>query len=446
MSDILEQMKDRTFEQYQLELTYIMPDGSVEMGFSPLLQSSNDYPILLVSEKGQTMIADGKFNIDAHPEFEWARKALSDTRSDLHKLSILGPKEGCVWQAFQQQGGWLGICEKGCALTLRDALTENKNITSASNSVCGSSLNMAPIIGINASATASDGHLETLLHEMTHNIHDTIHPFQETPAFHFALDFERTRGSSIVSNLDKTMQHFIKNGAYKQSEVNQELLCRLHEEKISNPEKFAQNAPILNTFFEKMMYPTIQYHLDGNQEAKQIMTDAMQMDFMCGMPLYGTHDKIKETKEKRQKILDEYYALKGTPDEKKSIEKLQAYDSQNTIPTLSAAKKNFNTYATNTLNEATDEHNLFQKGISNTLKKLQEREKQIKIEAPPNRLKSEIDGQLQRARQTAFRKLPTSPDHALKAWRKSGSYTYNETAYNKFISLRAANRKNNDGH
>ena len=395
MSDILEQMANRTFEQYTLELTYIMPDGSTKMGISPLLHTADNYPILLVSDTGKIVIADNKFDINKNPEFAWAKETLSRVRSDLKKLDSLGVKEGLAWRTFQQQGGWLGICENGAAVTVHDALCEEKNIRKASQYTLGSSLNAAPIIGINAGSSGGKNEiLETLLHEMTHNLHDTVHPFQDTKAFLTALELERALNKPIVRKLDRQMNSLIRQGAYSERQINKELLCRLHEEKIRDAENFARELPALNDFYEKMMYPTVLYHLDGNMASKDIMIKGMDMELPAISPLHNLYENLISAKngETKHRLAEE-------------LETKSSY---------------FTRYVGYICEQANDTDKRRGQTLSDTLKKLQTQSEQ---------------------------KRPRLPDHVHSAWRKGGNIVHGtKTMYDTILNARFINRRKNDSN
>ncbi len=413
---------------------------------------SENHPILLVSKSGLTAIADKNFNIDDHPEFEWAKKLLSDTRSDLKKLTALGPKEGLAWRTFQQQGGWLGICEQGDTVSITEVLTENEKITLAKSNLGGSSHRWFPIIGINASSNHTDKHLTTLLHELTHNLNDTVHPFWDTPAFKFALDCERARGSETVLNLDDCMQRLIQRGHYSPAENNEELVARLHERKIANPEKFAQDAPFINTFFEQMMYPAIRYYVDGDQKAKEQITDAMRLgNFESDSPFADIYQKIKKAKETRQHLVKECKKAKGTPNEAVATGRLKIHDLMDSADIISTARKLFNAHADDANRQATDRHQSFSNRISETLFNIQEIENNAATRNPPaNKRAYPRLTTLEKARIRSQIMQIKSPDFVLQAWRKGRElvqHNYGQTNYHALLNGRNINRnKKNDNN
>jgi hypothetical protein len=190
------------------------------------------------------------------------------------------------------------------------------------------------------------------------------------------------------------MNSLIRRGAYSERQINKELLCRLHEEKIRDPENFARELPALNDFYEKMMYPTVLYHLDGNMASKDIMIKGMDMDLPSGSPLCHLYEDLISAKNGET-----------------------SYPSTVSLQTSIFFLSN---HIKNTYDSANDTDKRHRQTISSTLKKLQ--------------TQSEPKG-------------PRLPDHVHSAWRKGGNIVHGtKTMYDTILNARFINRRKNDSN
>ena len=190
------------------------------------------------------------------------------------------------------------------------------------------------------------------------------------------------------------MNSLIRQGAYSERQINKELLCRLHEEKIRDPENFARELPALNDFYEKMMYPTVLYHLDGNMASKDIMIKGMDMDLPAISPLHNLYENLISAKngETKHRLAEE-------------LETKSSY---------------FTRYVGYICEQANDTDKRHRQTISSTLKKLQTQSEQ---------------------------KGPRLPDHVHSAWRKGGNIVHGtKTMYDTILNARFINRRKNDSN
>ena len=262
-----------TFNQYQLEYTY-MENGKELRGLMDFHPQYDEYPILLVSETGENLLLDkSKVDFSKYPEFQWAEKTYQKLRQDIKKLDSLPEQEGTVWRLFQKQGGFLALVENGNIdsatkslngkrttpkpkikdIALDDASRERYMEEKAG----GMSAGNIPMISVNSSVNSEYG--TVLVHELTHNACSTISSFDNDPLFRAVIEAERNNGTSdILTALDNQMNYSINiNHHYTQQNIYQELLARLHEERLKNPAEFKKQLPVIDAFFEHCLYPTL---------------------------------------------------------------------------------------------------------------------------------------------------------------------------------------------
>ncbi|MBP5534358.1 MAG: hypothetical protein J6Y03_02490 [Alphaproteobacteria bacterium] len=254
-----------TFNQYDLVCTYIK-NGETLYDLVPFGPASQEYPVLLVSKNGQNILLDEtQFDFGKHPEFAWAQNTYKKLREDIKKLDSLPSEEGAVWQLFKSQGGFLALCEDGGADDLIKSLNGKRDFPTEHHTEGGQTLTAFPVISVNSSMDYSDDRV--LLHELTHNACFTLINYGQSDLFKTIIEVERANHSSdILSRLNAAMDYQISGGNYTEDNRYDELLPRLHEERLKDPVEFKKQLPLLNCFFQNYLYPSVLAHTYGHSQ------------------------------------------------------------------------------------------------------------------------------------------------------------------------------------
>ena len=267
-----------TFNQYELEYTYV-EDGETLHGLMPVNFAYKAYPILLVSKNGENLLVDERqFDFEKHPEFSWAKETYKKLREDIKKLDSLPDAEGSVWRLFQQQGGFLALCENGGVHDVVESLNGKRNFPTEKHYEGGATLLSYPIISVNSAMDYSGD--KVLLHELTHNACHTLTNFAHSDLFKTVVEVERAHRSSdssdILPHLDKVMTYQIQGDGYTEKDRYDELICRLHEERLKNPAEFKKQLPVLDCFYQNFLYPSVLAYAERRGSMAQMLETTME--------------------------------------------------------------------------------------------------------------------------------------------------------------------------
>ncbi len=261
------------------------------------------FPVLLICENGKnmktrtTLFPQGKEGLS----FQWAKEALPAIHAAL--LKTLRSAEGeKLFDLFQKQGGLLALCENDAdeLLLQRSLQTDDIQVFFEKDEdfplILGAALSDMPVILLSAKEKAPDKAASNFLHELTHRV-ESVSAFSDSLLFKEILDLEAAHQPPLYQKISRVLNNFIVNENYDSDERNQELFARLHEEKFKNPSEFEKQMPLLNIFYNNIVYPTIDSYLLGHKRTKSFFDSFMQKELLSKTE--------KETFEKNQRKINE---------------------------------------------------------------------------------------------------------------------------------------------
>ena len=406
-----------TFNQYDLEYTYI-EDGETLRGLMPVNFGYEEYPILLVSKSGENLLLDrSKIDFNKHPEFVWASEIYQKLREDVRQLDSLPDAEGSVWQLFKRQGGFLALCEDGDINDVAQSLNGRRNFPTEHHTEGGMTSASFPIISINGAMDYQNDRV--LLHELTHNACLTLINYAKSDLFKAVVEVERANHSSnILSQVDNTITYQISGSGYTEQDRYDELIARLHEKRLQNPEEFKKQLPVLNCFFQNYLYPSVLAHIHGYSNAEKFFQREMeQTSVKNNFPqLYKqAHERVMGQKKIDLKVEDvlmpinKYGYRQSDPKAKESPRYRQVYQEQQAYQQESQTKmqplgENLISVMENVHLRAEVHEKLDKRGLSAYLQKCSELGSKRKLQETCQQL------------QTEYKDLDR-PDQVKRAWR-----------------------------
>ncbi len=325
-----------TFNQYDLEYTYV-ENGETLRGLMPVNFGYEEYPILLVSQNGENLLLDkSKIDFEKHPEFAWASETYQKLREDIRQLDSLPDAEGSVWQLFKKQGGFLALCEDGAVSDVCNSLNGNRNFPTEHHTEGGSTANSYPIISVNGAMNYSADRV--LLHELTHNACFTLTDYAKSDLFKAIVEVERANHSSdILHKTDGSITYQSSQGTYTEQQRYDELIARLHERRLQNPEEFKKQLPVLDCFFQNYLYPSVLAHVYGYSNAEKFFKTEMDQPSVKNnfSQIYAqAHERVTGQREFDLKVEDvlmpvnKYGYRQSDPKAKETPAYHQAYQEQ----------------------------------------------------------------------------------------------------------------------
>ncbi len=280
------------------------------------------FPVFLINEYGQnikttTYLSD---EIRRDSSFQWAKEEADILHESLMQISLdFGGKR--MLDLFQRQGGLLCLFENEANEKLlhhsfkKDApRNEPVTVTKGDSSfVLGTALPDMPVILISSQKGKDFSTTSVLLHELTHQA-ESVSFFSGSPLFNEILQLEAARHPPVLQNIFHTLNKFIEKDLYETGQLNEELFARLHEEKFKDPEEFEKQVPLLNIFYNQIVYPALDAYLLDYKKTKTFLDSFMKKDLMSKTE--------KESFEKNQtKIKDAEKNLKNAAEKEKSTGK-----------------------------------------------------------------------------------------------------------------------------
>ena len=274
-----------TFNKYSLQCTYV-ENGETLYGLMPVNVKYEEYPILLVSKSGENLLLDkSQIDFGEHPEFAWASEKYQKLREDIKQLDSLPNAEGSIWKLFKSQGGFLALCEDGDVFDIAKSLNGERNFPTEHHTEGGATHPSFPIISVNGAMNYSADRV--LLHELTHNACLTLIDYAQSDLFKAVVEVERANHSSnILSKVDGAIALQTSQGGYTEQQNYDELIARIHEKRLQDPEEFKKQLPVLDCFFKNYLYPSVLAHVDGYSNAENF--------FKCKITQTGVKDNLSQ--------------------------------------------------------------------------------------------------------------------------------------------------------